>query len=379
MQRATTRGCSILLTAVLAVLASPAVAADMFVYFGSHGKGPDIGFSLAHFDTDTGKLTTPVFLQETVAPAYFIISPDKKHLYTCNSAPGSSVSAYAIDPASAKLAFLNQKPSGGGDPSYVSLDATGRYLMVANYLGGSIAVFALQPDGSIGERTAFVQHTGTSVNPDRQTHAHAHSIRLDPANRFVLVADLGVDKLFVYRFDPKTGALQPNDPPFATVAPGSGPRHTAFHPNGRYVYLINEMGSSIIRFGWDSNRGVLTQYETVSTLPEGFKGTSTCAEILVHPSGKFIYATNRGHNSVVVFSVQAETGRLTLVQHISTQGKTPRNCEFDPTARWLLVSNQDSSNAVVFSIDPNTGRLTQTGEPVPVPAPFCERFLPVGK
>jgi 6-phosphogluconolactonase len=251
--------------------------------------------------------------------------------------------------------------------------------MVANYDGGSIGVFALEPDGSIGERTAFVQHTGTSVNPDRQTHAHAHSIRLDPANRFVLVADLGVDKLFVYRFDPKTGALQPNDPPFATVAPGSGPRHTAFHPNGRYVYLINEMGSSIIRFGWDSNRGVLTQYETVSTLPEGFKGTSTCAEILVHPSGKFIYATNRGHNSVVVFSVQAETGRLTLVQHISTQGKTPRNCEFDPTARWLLVSNQDSSNAVVFSIDPNTGRLTQTGEPVPVPAPFCERFLPVGK
>jgi 6-phosphogluconolactonase len=370
---------AILFATILTALASPAWAADAFVYFGSHGKGTNIGFSLAHFDTDTGKLTTPVFLQEAVAPAYFIITPDEKRLYTCNSDPGSSLSAYAIDPATAKLAFLNQKPSGGGDPSYISLDATGHYVMVANFLGGSICVYALLPDGSLGERTAFVQNTGTSVDPARQSHAHAHSIRVDPSNRFVLAADLGLDKLFVYRLDPKTGALQPNDPPYATVAPGSGPRHVAFHPNGRIAYLINEMGSTIIRFGWDSNHGVLTQYETVSTLPKDFTGTSTCAEILVHPSGKFIYATNRGHNSVAMFSVEAETGRLTLIQNIPTQGRTPRNCEFDPTGRWLLVSNQDSSNAVVFSIDPNTGRLTQVGEPVKVPAPFCERFLPAGK
>jgi 6-phosphogluconolactonase len=378
MQRLTrtTRCLSILLAAALA---GPALAADLFVYFGSHGKGPNIGFSLAHFDTETGRLTTPVFLQEAVAPAYFIIRPDGTRLYTCNSEPGSSVSAYAIDPATAKLTFLNQKPSGGGDPSYVSLDATGRYLMVANYLGGSVAVFALQPDGSIGERTAFVQHTGASVNPSNQTHAHAHSIRVDPTNRFVLVADLGVDKVFVYRLDPKTGALQPNDPPFATVAPGAGPRHTAFHPNGRYVYLINQMGGSIVRFGWDSNRGALTQFETISTLPEGAQVTSTgAAEILVHPSGRFLYATNRGHDSVAVFSIQPETGRLTPIQHIPTQGKTPRNCEFDPTGRWLLVTNQDSNNALVFGIDQNTGRLTQAGQPVPVPAPFCERFLPAG-
>lgn len=376
MQRATNRGFLILLAAVLA---GPALAADLFVYFGSHGKGPNIGFSLAHFDTETGRLTTPVFLQEAVAPAYFIIRPDGKRLYTCNSDPGSSVGAYAIDPVTARLTFLNQKPSGGGDPSYVSLDATGRYLMVANYLGGSIAVFALQPDGSIGERTAFVQHTGASVNPSNQTRAHAHSIRVDPTNRFVLVADLGVDKVFVYRLDPKIGALQSNDPAFASVAPGAGPRHTAFHPNGRYVYLINQMGGSIVRFGWDSNRGALTQFETISTLPEGAQVTSTgAAEIAIHPSGKFLYATNRGHNSVAVFSVQPETGRLTPIQHISTQGKTPRNCEFDPAAKWLLVTNQDSNNAVVFRIDQKTGRLTQAGQPVPVPAPFCERFLLAG-
>jgi 6-phosphogluconolactonase len=379
MQKLTSRSISFFIAAVLVILASSASADDTFVYFGSHGKGPNCGFSLAHFDTDTGLLTAPVFLKEAVAPAYFIISADRKHLYSCNSAPGSSVSAYAIDPATAKLTFLNQKLSGGGDPSYVSLDATGSYVMVANYEGGSIAVFALLPDGSLGKRTAYVQHTGTSVNPERQTHARPHSICVDPSNQFVLVPDLGVDQLFVYRLDLKTGALQPNEPPFATVAPGSGPRHLAFHPNGRIAYLINEMGSTIIRFGWDAKHGVLTQYETVSTLPEGFQGTSTCAEILVHPGGKFIYATNRGHNSVAVFLIEAETGRLILVQHISTQGKTPRNCAFDPTARWLLVSNQDSSNAVVFRIDPNTGRLTQVGKPVPVLTPFCERFLSVGK
>ncbi len=259
------------------------------------------------------------------------------------------------------------------------MDATGRYLMIANFQGGSIATFALEPDGSIGERTAFVQHTGTNVNPAHPIQAHAHSIRVDPANRFVLVADLGLDKLFTYRLDSMTGALQPNDPPFSSVAVGSGPRHTAFLPDGRIVYLINQMASTIIRFGWDSATGALTQFEPASTLPEGFKGQNDTAEILVHPGGKFIYATNRGHNTVAVFSVEGETGRLKLIQDISTQGKTPRNCEFDPTAHWLLVSNQDSNNAVVFGIDPNTGRLTQAGEPIKVLSPFCERFLPVEK
>ncbi len=370
---------SLLLAAFTALLASPALAADMFVYFGSHSKGPNIGFSVAHFDTDTGKLTTPVLLQEAVAPAYFMIHPDGKHLYTCNSDPGSSVSAYAIDPATAKLTLLNEKPSGGGEPCYVGLDRTGRYLMVANYGAGNIAVFELRSDGSIGERTAFVQHTGSSINRERQTQPHAHTIRVDSRNRFVLVADLGVDKLFVYRFDQKTGALQPNDPPFATVTPGSGPRHLAFGKNDRHVYLINELSSTIARFGWDSKSGLLTPFETVSTLPKDFHGTSTCAEVLMHPSGKFVYATNRGHDSVAVFSVDARIGRLSLIQHVATQGKTPRNCEFDPTGKWLLVSNHDGNNAVVFRIDPKTGRLTQTGEPVAVPSPFCERFLQVKK
>ena len=365
---------------VLAVMLSiPAMAEEMFVYFGSHGSGPHNGFSLARFDTETGKLTEPVFLEEAVAPAYFIIRPDGRRLYTCNSDPGSSVSAYAIDPTTAKLTFLNQQPSGGGDPSYVSLDPTGRYLLVANFLGGSAAVFALRHDGTIGRRTAFIQHVGTSLDPHDPNHAHAHSIRFDPSHRFVLLADMGVDKIFVYHLNSETGALTPSDPPFASVAPGSGPRHTAFDPRGRYVYAINQTANSIVRFGWNSDRGVLTQFESVSTLPEGFKGNDMAAEILMHPSGNFLYATNRGDNSVAVFSVQKDTGRLTLIQHISTQGKTPRNAEFDPTGKWLLVSNQDSSNAVVFRIDQSTGQLTQNGDPVSVPAPFCERFLSAGK
>jgi 6-phosphogluconolactonase len=376
MQRIAVRVLSSLL---VIILSAPVMAEDMFVYFGSHGSGPHIGFSLAHFDTETGKLTEAVFLEEAVAPAYFIIRPDGRRLYTCNSFPGSSVSAYAIDPATAKLTLLNRQPSGGGDPSYVSLDPSGRYLMVANYLGGSAAVFALRRDGSIGRRTAFVQHVGASLDPNDPRHAHAHSIRFDPSHRFVLLADLGLDKIFVYRLNPKTGALTPNDPPFATVAPGSGPRHIAFDPRDRYVYAINQTANSIVGFGWDSNRGILTQFETVSTLQKGFKGENTGSEILMHPSGKFLYATNRGNNSVAVFSVQADTGRLTPVQYIPTQGKTPRNADFDPTGRWLLVTNKDSNNAVVFRIDQSTGQLTQNGDPISVPAPFCERFLPAGK
>jgi 6-phosphogluconolactonase len=289
------------------------------------------------------------------------------------------VSAYAIDPTTAKLTLINQQPSGGGDPSYVSLDPSGHYLLVANFLGGSAAVFALRPDGSIGRRTAFIQHIGASPDPHDPRHAHAHSIRFDPSHRFVLLADLGLDKIFVYRLNPKTGALTPSDPPFASVAPGSGPRHTAFDPRGRYVYAINQTANSIVRFGWNSDRGVLTQFESVSTLPEGFKGKNMGSEILMHPSGNFLYATNRGDNSVAMFSVQTDTGRLTLIQHISTQGKTPRNAEFDPTGKWLLVSNQDSNNAVVFRIDQSTGELIQNGDPVSVPAPFCERFLSAGK
>ncbi len=352
-------------------------AADMFVYFGTHRSGTNIGFSLAHFDTDTGVLTKPEFLIESPAPAYFVIHPDGRHLYTCNSGSPGSVSAYEIEPHTGALKFLNRVPAGGTDTSYVSLDQTGHYVLAANYSGGNIAVFAIKPDGSLGDRTAFVQHTGHSVNPQRQTHAYAHSIIVDPSNRFALVCDLGLDKVFVYRFNAQDGSLTTNDPPFSTVTPGSGPRHAKFHPNGRWVYVISEIASTVTAFNWDSTNGALTEFQTISALPDDFKGTNTSAEIMIHPNGKFLYASNRGDNSLAVFSIDQTTGRLTPVEHVPTVGKTPRNFAFDPTGRWILCSNQDSNFVVVFRVDENTGKLTQTGDPVSVPYPFCERFLPV--
>jgi 6-phosphogluconolactonase len=369
----------ILACVVVMLLAFPMTsrAEDMYVYFGSHSEGPGIGFSLAHFDTDTGVLTKPQFLIEAVQPAFFIIHPDGKHLYTNNSGSPGGISAYEIDRSNGHLKLLNKKPASGGDPSFISVDKTGKYVLAANYQGGNIEVYAIQPDGSIGERTAFVQHTGSSINPQRQTHPFAHSIVTDPTNRFVLVPDLGIDKVMIYRFDEKTGKLEANDPPSVSIKPGSGPRHIRFHPDGKHVYLISEIASTITAFNWDSQKGTLSEFQTVSTLPEGFTGTSTCAELEIHPNGKFIYGSNRGHDSIAVFAIDQASGKLSLVQHISSAGKTPRNFAFDPTGKWILCTNHGSNNAVVFKVDPTTGKLTQQGEPVEVPSPFCERFLPV--
>lgn len=359
------------------VLTMSARAADTLVYFGSHRTGPNIGFSLAHFDTDTGVLTKPQFLLEARAPAFFTIAPDGQHLYTCNSGNPGGVAAYAIEPHTGALTFLNRELAGGGDTSYISLDRTARYALAANYEGGNVAVFALKPDGSLGDWTAFVQHTGHSVNPQRQTHAYAHSIVTSPDNRFALVADLGLDRVYVYRFDERDGSLHPNTPAFVSVAPGSGARHVKFHPNGRWVYLINEIASTIIAFNWDAAAGTLSEFQTVSTLPADFKGTSACAELEIHPNGRFLYGSNRGHDSLAVFAIDQATGRLSLVEHVPSGGKTPRNFAFDPTAKWIVCTNHGSDNAVVFRVDAETGRLTPQGAPIAVPYPFCERFLPV--
>ena len=364
---------SLAAAAWVALALLPAAAADLTVYFGTHTAGPGKGFSVSHFDTVTGALSKPEFLLETPAPAYFVIAPGGRRLYSCNST--GFVSAYAIDPATAQLKLINQKPSGGGDPSYISLDRTGHYVLVANFASGNVAVWALDPNGSLGERTAFVQHKDSSVNPQQQLQAHAHSIRVDPTNRFALAGDTGLDRLFVYKFNVKDGSLTANDPPFVKAAPGANPRHVAFHPNGRWLYVLTEAGSTIMLFNWDTKRGALSEVQTVSTLPKDFQGKSACAEIQVHPSGRFVYASNRGRDSIAVFSVDAKTGRLTLIQDVPSGGKTPRNFDMDPTAHWLLVTNHDSNTAMVFRIDQQTGKLTPAGQPVDVPSPYCPRFL----
>jgi 6-phosphogluconolactonase len=369
--------------AITVSAADPADADDTLVFFGTHAVGAGRGLSAAHFDSDTGVLSKPELVVEAAAPAFFVIHPDGRHLYACNSNDfargftGETISAFNIEPLTGHLTLINQQSSGGADPSYITLDTTSRYVLNANYKGGSIAVIKLNPDGSLGERTAAIQHEGSSIDPKRQTQPYAHSIRVDPTNRFALVADLGLDRLFVYRFDAQDGSLRPNDPPFAKVTPGAGPRHLAFDPKGRFVYLINEMASTIVTFAWDSKRGILTERQTVSTLPAGFEGTNHCAEILVHPNGKFVYGSNRGHDSLAVFAVDGRTGLLHLVEHVATQGRSPRNFALDPSNRWIVVTNHGSDNAVVFRVDGQTGRLTPHGQPIDVTYPFGIAFLKV--
>jgi 6-phosphogluconolactonase len=355
-------------------------AHDFFAYFGTGRSGANLGFSVAHFDADTGALTVPALAPTATAPNIFIFSSDGRHLYTCHAGrtfegqPGGGVSAFAVDPATGALTLLNSAPSGGADPGYVSLDRTGRFLFVANYNGGSIAVFALQPDGSLGARTFFDQHTGSSVNPTRQNHAYCEAIFTDASNRFVLSTDLGLDKIFIYRFDEKTGALTPGETPFATIALGSGPRHAAFGAGDKFLLVVGEMSSTVTTYAWYGGKGTLSEIQTVSTVPENFKGNNNPAEVLVHANGKFLYISNRGHDSLAVFALDEKTGRLSLVQHVPTAGKTPRCFSFDPTGKWLVVSNQASNNAVVFRVDAATGKLTQQGEPVAVPNPLQAQF-----
>jgi 6-phosphogluconolactonase len=288
---------------------------------------------------------------------------------------GGAVSAFSIDAATGKLTLLNQKSSRGPGPCHVTVDRLGKNALVANYGGGSVACLPIGEDGRLGDATAFIQHKGSSVNPQRQREPHAHSINLDAANRFAFVADLGLDKVLVYRFDPSAGTLEPNDPPAAVIASGSGPRHFAFHPSGRFAYVINELNSTVTAFAYDAERGTLQTLQTVTTLPEGFDGKSFPAEVQVHPSGKFLYGSNRGHDSIACFAIDAATGRLTPIGHEPTQGKNPRNFGIDPTGAYLLAANQDGDNVVAFRIDPATGKLSPTGQSIRVPMPVCVKFM----
>jgi 6-phosphogluconolactonase len=374
-----------LVFSVSIIILSPlvAVAQDNIVFFGTHSVGPQKGISVAHFNSETGVLTKPELVECAPAPAYFIIHPNGKYLYVCNSNDfargytGQTISSYYIDPKNGNITLLNQQSSGGADPSYICMDTSEKFVLVANYKGGSVAVIAIKRNGSLGRITSNIKHAGRSVDSLRQTQPYAHSINLDPANRFALVADLGLDKLFVYRFNSKKGTLEPNEPPFVKVPPGSGPRHLAFHPNGKFVYLINEMASSIITYAWDCAAGKLTELQISTTLPPDYKGINACAEIEVYPNGRFLYASNRGHESLAVFSIDDMTGKISLLENIPTQGKSPRNFSFDPTGKWLIVTNHGSDNAMVFKVDDSSGHLTPSGEPVPIVYPFCIRFLQV--
>jgi len=358
-------------------------AEEMRVYFGTYTGAKSQGIYVSRFDTETGALSDPELAAAIPSPSFLAIHPSGKFIYAANEVgefrgqKSGSVTAFAVDPNTGALAKLNEQSSHGAGPCHLVVDKTGHWVLVANYGAGTVATLPIAEDGSLRtENHSVVKHEGWSVNPQRQDAPHAHSINLDSANRIAVVADLGIDKLMVYRFDAAKGTLEPNDEPAVRLPAGSGPRHFAFRPNQKNAYVINEMLSTVGVFRYAAKSGEFTPEQIVSTLPEGVDVWNSTAHVEVHPSGKFVYGSNRGHNSIIVFSADRR-GRLTLVEHESTQGKTPRNFGIDPTGRWLLAANQDSDSVVVFRVDPKTGALEATGRKVTVGTPVCVKFLGV--
>jgi 6-phosphogluconolactonase len=351
------------------------------LFVGTYTEKESKGIYAFRFDATSSELTPLGVVAETANPSFLAIDPSQRFLYAVNEAQtykganSGGVSAFAINRTTGKLSLSNEEASRGADPCYVAFDKTGKYALVANYTGGSVAVFPVLADGRVGEASAFVQHSGSSINKERQEGPHAHWIETTPDNRFAIAVDLGLDELLVYRFDAKTGSLTPNDPPYAKLDPGSGPRHLVFDPNGRFAYVVNELQSTVTAFSYDPDRGTLHKLNTITTLPKGFSGANDTAEIKMHPSRRFLFASNRGNDSIALFSIDPHTGELTTVDHFPTQGRTPRNFEIDPTGKLLLVANQDSNNIVVFRIDLSSGRLTPTGQTLHVPSPVCLKFV----
>lgn len=371
------------LLALLLCVASALGADQYWTFFGTYTGQKSKGIYAAKFDTRTGKFGAPQLAAEIKNPTFLAVHPNGKWLYAIGEVnnfggkKSGSIAAYAIDASSGKLTALNTQASGGAGPCHVFVDRTGKCVLAANYGGGSVIAVPLKDDGSLAEPGSFIQHNGTGPNKSRQEGPHAHCIITDPSNKFALACDLGLDKVLIYKLDPASGELKPNDPSFGSTAPGAGPRHIAFHPNGKFAYVISEMGCTMTTFAWDGKRGSLTAVDAVSTLPGELEKNYSTAEIQVHPNGKFVYGSNRGHDSIAVFSVDEQTGKLTRIQSVSSQGKTPRHFALDPTSKFLIAENQDSNDVFVFSVDQSTGKLTPTGEKIEVGAPVCAVFVPV--
>lgn len=377
-------GFSLATLAMLGLAASLAASEPtgrLLAFFGTYtNSGKSKG--IYSFEWDPARKTlTPLAVTEGIRnPSFLAIHPSGKFLYAVSEVADSQgrssggVVALAIDPASGRLTVLNQQSSEGAGPCHVCVDRTGRVLLVANYNSGSVASLPILPDGRLAKAASAIQHRGSSVDPRRQTGPHAHSINVSLDNRFALVADLGLDQVLVYRLNPDTATLTPHDPPFVRTPPGGGPRHLAFHPSGKWVYVCNEMLSSVTVFAFDTVAGKLEALQTIDTLPEPVAGNST-AEILVHPNGHFVYCSNRGHDSLAIFAVDPASGLLRAVGHQSTLGRTPRNFGLVPDGSLLIACNQATDNVVVFQVAPETGKLTPLGQPIEVPVPVCVKFL----
>jgi 6-phosphogluconolactonase len=382
LQRAAMVGCFVF-ASLFEFCVMSAEANSSLLYIGTYTGKKSKGIYSARFDSGTGKLSAPELAVETKNPSFLALHPNGRVLYAVGEIDEfqgmktGAVSSFSIDGRSGKLSLLNQQPSGGGGPCHLSINKSGKCLLVANYGSGHFAPLSIDADGKLGVPEHVIRYGGSSINPARQTGPHAHFVNFDRMNNFALGCDLGLDLVFIWK------NVQVEEPPgemlklhyTARIKPGSGPRHLAFHPNGRFVYLINEMAATITVFAYDVATPALKELQAISILPDNFEGFKSGAEVQVHPSGKFVYGSNRGHDSIAVFSVDEKTGKLTFVEHQSTRGKTPRHFTLDPTGKWLLAENQDSDNIVIFAVDLQTGKLSPTGESIEVGAPVCIQFV----
>jgi 6-phosphogluconolactonase len=351
----------------------------LLLYVGTYTNGKSEGIYVYRMNPDGGELKHAATVKGVSNPSFLAIDPKRRFLYAANESgefagkKGGGVTAFAIDRKTGNLSKLNEQHSPGV-PCHVSVHPSGRFVLAANYGGGNVVIYPVLAGGRLGEQTDVEQHTGRGADPKRQGEPHAHCIMPDAAGRFAFAPDLGIDKVMIYRVDAKNGKLVPNG--FAATKPGAGPRHFDFHPSGKFAYVINELNSTLTAFAYDNAKGALTELQTISTLPPDFSGTNSCADVHVHPSGRFVYGSNRGHDSVVAFAIDQSTGKLNLVAHESTRGKGPRNFAVDPAGAFLLVANQNTDNVVSFRIDQQTGKLTATGQTTEIPSPVCLKFMP---
>ncbi len=352
---------------------------ETLVFVGSYTQGPSEGIYTYSWSSGALQHLSTV---SSVNPSYLAIEPGRRFLFSVNEIRdhdgklGGGVSSFEIDKRTGSLTLLSQQPSLGGDPCYITTDRTGRFVLVANYASGTVGVIPVGADGYLDTPLDFAQHIGPGNHP-RNPGPHCHCVEVDPTNRFVFVCDAGLDKVMIYRFDSRSGSLDPCPDPWVDARREAGPRHITFHPTYKWAYVITESGTTIVAYAYDPSRGTLQELQIVPTLPEGFTGRNSCADIHVTPSGKFVYGSNRGHDSVVIYAIDETTGKLNYVGHESTQGRTPRNFAIDPTGSYLLAANQNTDNIVTFGIDPQTGKLQSTGKIVQVSKPVCIKFMPI--
>lgn len=346
------------------------------VYFGTYTRESQAdGIYHSTFDSDTGELSNPELACITPNPSFIAIHPDGKYIYSVTEGDPGKVSAFEIEPETKKLKFINHSFSGGIGPCYVSVSKDGKTLLSANYRSGSLASIPINDDGSLGEPASVIQHKGSSINEKRQQGPHAHSINPSPDNRFAYVADLGIDKIMIYKLNPQNSKLTENDPTFFQAKPSAGPRHFTFHPNGEFACLINELDNTIVILDYNPITGALVEVQTISTLPEDFNGETYTAEVAIHPNGKFLYGSNRGHDSIAVFKIAPTSGKLTLIGFQQKDICNPRHFSIDPTGKYCLVGNQDTDSVVLFAIDQKDGTLNPTDKKITVGMPVCIQFL----